>query len=385
MKIYNILFITHYPGMYGANQSMCQLMVELRARYNIRPVVLLSQRGEICDFLDQHDISYYVSHFYWWVNADKGLFQRMLNCRKQIQNLFRVPKLLKLLDGEAIDLMYSNSVTINIGFFLSRKLHRPHIWHIRETLQAYDFRYSLPDFFVKRIFDRGADKYIVISNFLSNAYKCFLPESRIKRIYNGLSLDVDNKEQQNYKGILHVAVVGIICEQKNQLDALKAINSLKCKGINNIRLHFIGGSKVDYLQQVKHYIEENDLHDRVVIHGHQSDVHSILANMHVGLVCARDEAFGRVTIEYMLHGMPVIASKSGANEELVLNGQNGLLYELNHCGELVERIEYFIENSIQLKTMGVFGQQYARINFSSEQNTAAIYEVIEELLVRSKL
>lgn len=366
--------------MYGANQSMCQLVVELRARFNVRPVVLLSQRGEICDFLDQHEIKYYVSHFYWWVNADKGFFQKMLNYRKQVRNLFRVPKLLKLIDGEEIDLMYSNSVTINMGFLLSRKLHRPHIWHIRETLQAYDFKYSLPNFVVKRIFEKGADKYIVISDFLSNAYKCFLPESQIKRIYNGLSLEVDNEERRNYKGILHVAVVGIICEQKNQLDALKAINSLKCKCIDNVRLHFIGGSKDDYLQQIKHYIEENDLQDRVIIHGHQSDVHSILADMHVGLVCARDEAFGRVTIEYMLHGMPVIASKSGANEELVLNGQNGLLYELNHCDELAGRIEYFIENPIQLKTMGVFGQKYARTNFSSEQNTTVIYDVIVELL-----
>jgi len=381
--MFRILFITHYPRMYGANQSMCQLMVELRTKYNIQPVVLLSQRGEICEFLNQNNIPYYVSHFYWWVNADKGFFQKLLNYRKQIRNLFRMPKLLKLIEKEEIDLIYSNSVTINIGFFLSSKMHRAHIWHIRETLQAYDFKYSLPDFVVKRIFDKGADKYIVISDFLSKAYTGFLPENRIKRIYNGLSLDTQNKAATDFEGILQVAVVGIICDQKNQLDALEAINILKSKGTNNIRLHFIGGNKEDYLLQVKHYIETNDLQDNVVIHGHQSNVQSILADMHIGLVCARDEAFGRVTIEYMLQGMPVIASKSGANEELVLDGQNGLLYELYDVDELAAKLEFFVENPIEFKAMGILAKDYAEKNFSLEKNTDAIYGVIKDLIGNS--
>jgi glycosyltransferase involved in cell wall biosynthesis len=45
--------------------------------------------------------------------------------------------------------------------------------------------------------------------------------------------------------------------------------------------------------------------------------------MNIGLMCSRDEAFGRVTIEFMLHKMPVIASNSGANPELVINRING--------------------------------------------------------------
>lgn len=376
----NILFITHYPRMYGANQSMCQLIVELRAKYNIRPIVLLSQRGEICEFLDTNEIKYTVSHFYWWVNADKGLFQKLLNYRKQVLNLFRVPKLLKLVEREEIDLIYSNSVTINIGVFLSRKMHCPHIWHIRETLQAYDFKYSLGNYWAKKIFENGADRYIVISNFLLNSYKGILPINRTRRIYNGLTLDIEGKKPNSFTSILNIVIVGIICEQKNQLDALKAINSLKITGTNNIRLHLIGGNKQDYLRQVMDYIEENGLQDRVFIHGHQSNFQNILNVMNIGLVCARDEAFGRVTIEYMLHGMPVIASNSGANEELVQDGENGLLYDLYNAEELADKIEYFIKNSNQLETMGAFAQKFALNNFSSEQNTAKIYGVIEDLL-----
>ncbi|MDD4992428.1 MAG: glycosyltransferase family 4 protein [Paludibacter sp.] len=380
-KKYSILFITHYPRMYGANQSMCQLLVELRRKYNIRPVVLLSQRGEICDFLDQNNIKYYVSHFYWWVNADKGVFQKLLNYRKQIRNLSRFSKINKLIEKEEIDLVYSNSVTINMGFLLSRQFDCPHIWHIRETLQAYNFQYSLPDFFVKKIFDKGADKYIVISDFLSKSYSGFLPENKVARIYNGLSLqDPEINPRNEFKGILEVAVVGIITEQKNQMDALKAIAGLKAEGITNIRLHLVGGNNKEYLRVVEHYISANHIQDDVIIHGHQSNVQSILADMNIGLVCARDEAFGRVTIEYMLRGLPVIASKSGANEELVIDGQNGLLYTLNDVDELIEKLKFFLDNPQRLKKMGVWAKEYVERNFSLEQNADSIYEVIKDLI-----
>jgi len=121
----------------------------------------------------------------------------------------------------------------------------------------------------------------------------------------------------------------------------------------------------------------------VVFHDHQSSVHEILNYMDIGLVCARDEAFGRVSIEYMLHGMPVIASKSGANEELIQDGQNGLLYELYNALELAQRIEYFVENPLKQVSMGAFAEEYAKANFSSEQNTKAVYKLIEKVINES--
>ena len=378
---YNILFITHYPGMYGANLSMCRLIVELRTTHGIIPIVLLSSRGEICEFLEQNGIRYYVSHFYWWVNADKGIFQQVLNYRKQVRNLLDVPKMAKLIADEKIDLVYSNSVTINIGVLLSRKLKCPHIWHIRETLQAYGLKFSVGTFFAKRIFEHGADRYIVISDFLLNNYKGILPQNRVSRIYNGLSLDVESKSLKSQTTILNIAIVGILSEQKNQMDALHALTILQARGVHSIRLHLIGGNKEDYFHKIKKYIVENGLQDNVVFHGHQSQVHEILNSMDIGLVCARDEAFGRVSIEYMLHGLPVIASKSGANEELVQDGLNGLLYELYNARELAQRIEYLIENPLQRASMGVFAKEYAVRNFSSGQNTESIYAIIEELVI----
>ncbi len=381
----NILFITHYPGMYGANQSMCQLIIELRNNYKITPVVLLPSRGDICEFLEQNDIKYFVSHYYWWVNAEKGVYQYFLNWRKQIINLMRVKNLVRLVENEGIDLVYSNSVTINIGAFLSRKLKCPHIWHIRESLDSFHFKLSLGNFISKLFLKTAANKYILISDYLIDAYSKLLPADKIQRIYNGIDFNRINLKPEKRNHFFNMCMVGIISEQKNNMDALRALNILvNNSGFTNLRLHLIGGWKADYLELINTYIDENRLQEYVVFHGHTKDIDNLLSTMDLGLMCSRDEAFGRVTVEYMLHKMPVIASNSGANAELIKENINGTIYTIYNTSELAEKIIQFITQPDLLKLMGEAAYDYGKENFSSERNAALIYEAINDL-VNSKL
>jgi len=377
----NILFITHYPGMYGANQSMCQLIIELRNNYKITPVVLLPSRGDICEFMEQNDIKYFISHYYWWVNAEKGVYQYFLNWRKQIINLMRVKNLVRLVENEGIDLVYSNSVTINIGAFLSRKLKCPHIWHIRESLDSFHFKLSLGNFISKLFLKTAANKYILISDYLIDAYSKLLPADKIQRIYNGIDFNRINLKPEKRNHFFNMCMVGIISEQKNNMDALRALNILvNNSGFTNLRLHLIGGWKADYLELINTYIDENRLQEYVVFHGHTKDIDNLLSTMDLGLMCSRDEAFGRVTVEYMLHKIPVIASNSGANPELVKDDINGYLYSIYHPEELAGKIFTFIQSPEKCKQMGINAFYYGKSHFSSEQNTKEIYKVIKKMI-----
>lgn len=376
-----ILFITHYPGMYGANQSMCRLIVELRKDYNVNPIVLIPSKGEIGGFLDEHEIKYFVSHYYWWVNADKGIFQYLLNWRKQIINLTRVKGLVKLVKKENIDLIYSNSITINIGSLISHKLKRPHIWHLRESLVSYKFKLSVGIVLSKSFLRNAADKYLLISNYLIDAYSKILPGERIVLVYNGIDFSRVKGVESKPADCVNLCMMGVICEQKNNMDAIKALNIL----VNNyhythIRLHLIGGSKTDYLDLLNSFITQHNLSEFVIFHGHTKNIDTILKDMHIGLMCSRDEAFGRVTVEYMMHSMPVIASNSGANTEIVKENINGTIYTIYNSGELAEKISNYITQQDILKIQGEKAYNYGIENFSSERNTALIYGVINDLI-----
>lgn len=115
----HILLVTHYAGFYGANKSMLALIMLLRERYDVQATVLLPHSGAVCDILEQNNIPYVVSHYYWWVNDNHGLFQKLLNKRKQLLNHCHLRRILKALGNRYFDMVYSNSVTIDIGIFRS--------------------------------------------------------------------------------------------------------------------------------------------------------------------------------------------------------------------------------------------------------------------------
>lgn len=377
-----ILFVSHYAGFYGAAKSLYALILDLRNRYDINPVVLLQSKGPLCQYLEKSNIKYYITPYYWWVNNNKGFFQYLLNKRKQIINLYRLQHIYQMLEPEAIDLVYSNSVTINIGFLLAKRLGCPHIWHFRESLKSFSFSLSLSLSLSKRILlDNTNIAYILISKYLVNYYRNLLPQERVCLIYNGVFIPkFFRKDNVLQNGILKVCIVGVINEQKNQMDAVKAINILKQKSKINICLYLIGSEVTTYSDGIRNYIREYGLDKNVVLLGHSNNIDELLDKMNIGIMSSRDEAFGRVTIEYMAHSMPVIASNSGANTELVVEGQNGFIYNLYDVEELANKILYFGENPCELQRMGRISRKMAEKNYTIEKNTDLIYQQISKTL-----
>ena len=93
-----------------------------------------------------------------------------------------------------------------------------------------------------------------------------------------------------------------------------------------------------------------------------------------------NEAFGRVTVEYMMHGLTVVASNTGANPEIVVDGTTGFIYQLGNYRELAEKMRILIENNYTLLQFAKNGRERALEQFSSIKNTKQVYEVYEQLL-----
>ena len=220
-----ILFVTHYAGFYGANKSLLTLMCLLRERYGVNPIVLLPTNGQLCDRLRETGISYKVHHYYWWVNNNHGIFQWLLNKRKQWLNYVHATKLSQLFLKEKPELVYTNSVCVNIGVLIAKELHIPHIWQYRESFAQFGFRLSLSKIFSHAIFASDVTKsHILVSDYLMSFYSPYLPSERMVRIYNGVDLPKGRNERKINKreGRLKVACAGLMSEQKNQLELLQA-------------------------------------------------------------------------------------------------------------------------------------------------------------------
>ena len=115
----------------------------------------------------------------------------------------------------------------------------------------------------------------------------------------------------------------------------------------------------------------------MIFTGFQEDIGSYYDALDAIVICAKNEALGRITIEGMLSHKPVIGKISGATPELIKDGVTGLLYDTPK--KLSQSIEYLFENPTISAKLAKNGAEYAVTNFSSCKSIDKLYKEINRL------
>ena len=174
--------------------------------------------------------------------------------------------------------------------------------------------------------------------------------------------------------------VSLIGETKNQLKNLGGVKILSSQKLPFI-VHFIGNGDEKYINKMKQYIPSFHIEHYVQFWGYRDDVTDILKQMDIGVIPSLNEAFGRVTVEYMMESMPVIGANSGGTPELVKDGETGYLYEVGNARCLAEKMETYIVNKKEIATHGMSARRYAVSNFDIKQNTDNIYRIYQKVCI----
>ncbi|MDE6022473.1 MAG: glycosyltransferase family 4 protein [Muribaculaceae bacterium] len=377
-KVINVLYVTHYNELYGANLSLLQMILELREK-GVQPTVLLplgtkTKNNSIKSELKNHEIPYIESEIridkhQAWHKVLANYFLALL-CRK---------KAFRIVSHFDFDLIHSNTSTTSIGSYIARKLKKPHVWHLREYgYLDYGVRTPFGKWFQKYLYG-GDNTFIAISNCIKQHYKEFLGNQDIYLIYNGIKATPQRKKTLNEQ--IEFCSIGLLQEGKGQLELLVGVNELvNCRNIRNFHVTIVGGGDNDYLHRLEKYIDDHTLSDYVTLAGRRNDVPEFLTHMDIGVVTSSCEAFGRVTVEYMMAGVAVIASDTGANTEIVEDGISGLIYKKGNIKSLADRMEIFIKNAGLRQKLADTGQRVAGSNFTSEANSNAVYNLYKKIL-----
>ena len=84
------------------------------------------------------------------------------------------------------------------------------------------------------------------------------------------------------------------------------------------------------------------------------------------------EAFGLVICEAMYCNTPVITSTSGAQEEIITHGENGLLLDTVADMTIANAIEYFMDNPAEYDKIREKGYHHVESTFTIENMVASI-------------
>lgn len=380
-----VLFITHVLSMAGANRCLFQLVKELKQDYKVEPMVLApntdNSNGTIISALQEIGVLV--------ITADIRFFKlehpSFRNVIGYIRYLWRQRFLYKELQSYHFDIIHSNSSVIDVGAYLSNKLGVKHVWHLREF---GDRDYNLKPIggrWYESFTYRHADAFIAISKVIAHYFRCKVPRDKIHISYDGIFAAADILPSTHDNAVREFFCAGIICEGKNQKEIVLALDELiNMRQVKDTcRLTLVGIQTQPYTDQLMALIREKHLDEYVRVLPEMNGIQSLAASMDVGIMCSKAEAFGRVTIEYQLQNLLVIANKSGANTELIEDGKTGLLYESGNYKSLANKMQWAIEHPNDLKELALKGMENARRNFTSERNTCEIHRLYQELLSHS--
>ena len=136
-------------------------------------------------------------------------------------------------------------------------------------------------------------------------------------------------------------------------------------------------------------IQSLGLADRVRLVGHCSDIPAalMLADLVVSASSEQPEAFGKVVIEAMAMGKPVVATAHGGSLETVRDGETGWLVPPSDARAMAQAIVYALEHAEKLPEMGVKGRRWVSEHFTADsmcRKTLDVYRELDERRRRKK-
>lgn len=376
-----ILFITHEDDKYGAAKSFMTIVKNLDKR-QFRPVLISCKHNNYNEECDRLKIdNYVIPYVRCTTNENTSIFKFIVKkIRMYMINQLALIRLAKIVRKECVDLIHSNTSVIDIGMYLSNKLHIPHVWHIREFLDEDFSQVFLSSNQIDKI--NNSDSYMLyISKAIQSHWTLKGITNSGQVIYNGIAqnglLDLENKPDHDF---VRIVFSGHITPNKGQVQLIDALALLDKSLLDNVRVDIFGTGEEYYLNFLKKKLEDNKLDEIVCFQGFSNNLKSILPTYDIGVVCSKAEGFGRVTVEYMLAGLCVIASNTGANMEILEDNISGLQYTYGDIEDLAKKIEYLVENKAKRQELSKFGFTRAVSKFSENKYISNCHSVYMRLI-----
>ena len=228
-----------------------------------------------------------------------------------------------------------------------------------------------------RLAFRHGDAVRVISSSTIERAKHYAPDLPQVRFMTWSDTDIF----QHTKRILPVedaqdiVYAGVLIPRKGVHHLLTAFSRLDRP---RAQLYLVGHPEnAVYAEQLRQQAEDLGIIDRVQFVGNvsQQGLADYFAKSRVMVLPSLSEGLGRVVVEAMLLGLPVIGSRVGGIPDMITDGDNGFLVEPDDVDSLAEALQKIY--SADVKTMGDSAQDFAREFFSPEQYVAGYRQLFE--------
>ncbi|MEG2761130.1 MAG: glycosyltransferase family 4 protein [Mucinivorans sp.] len=250
--------------------------------------------------------------------------------------LLGLPKIVRFIKDNNIDLVFVNSSVNVIGVMAARCANRPYLWHIHE--QSNDQHRWAPKWFnryyKKWLFDKRC-RSIFVSQTNKNLW---LSDLEIDQIPNSTVLYSPykqiNRTVADENRTFTFGYIGSLTENKNVARLINAFSTLP-----NIYKLFIAGSG-ESESRLKIAAKGNAA---IEFLGHINNLEQFYSKIDCLVVPSLNESWGLVALEAMSAKVPVIITKNSGLVELFVDGKECIFVEPTSIEQIAEAMSKIAE------------------------------------------
>ncbi|MFH1674150.1 MAG: glycosyltransferase family 4 protein [Pseudomonadota bacterium] len=276
-------------------------------------------------------------------------------------------------------LIHANGSRAALYACLSKPFHGlPVVWHCRisESDPHLDF-----------LLERLSDRIVANSQATSDRFApCVQPKVRV--VYNGVDIEwlkdrtikKPGRIQDDWKVLLTVARVS---RMKNHDIVLSAFEHVAA---SDPKLHLVclgsrDASEPEWWETLQMRTLRSPFSKRIHWVDHVEDVRPWYEAAHISVLASVNESFGRVLIEAMACGVPVVATQSGGVPEIIRHGKDGLLVVPGKVDKMAEAMAKILTDEPLRERLVRSARKRANF-FSLDAHVANMVKVFEDTIRR---
>ncbi len=357
-----ILYLDHSTDFSGGQKSLLALL-KMLDRKLFDPTVLVDKKAyKLKTELTSLKVEYIEINY-----ANKKFIEYLLVWIPSIQIFFRLRSL-------RCNLLHCNTFKTGfIGAILT--FVRPVKMIFRARLGIIHLSHGIID---KIIHDR-ADVILANSFYVKETFtQRFGDNPKVKVVYNPLENNIEPNKQIVYSlkskyfqnpDFFYFGLIGRI-ERFKRIEMVVEAASRLARVKKNFKVLLIGAEmKSDngkYAREIKDVIKRLQLEEYFVFTGFITEIWEITSLLDAVIICSVGEALSRGVYEAQAIGIPVIASKSGGNGELITHNESGLLFEPDDVDSLFCEMKSLSENKLLRSKIASNGQSKVNNLFVGE-------------------
>ncbi len=178
-------------------------------------------------------------------------------------------------------------------------------------------------------------------------------KKNVKLIYN--SIEVPKKINTPQDGLfkkknkrIYVGTIGRLSRQKGIDIFLKSMKKV-IETNKNVYALVIGDGELK--EDLNNLAKELHITNNVFFLGYRKDMFDLLSQLDFVVLPSRWEGFPLTILETFVSRKTIIASNIPGNNDIVINGENGLLFKKDDYNDLADKINYLLKNDKIIKKM----------------------------------